>query len=64
VRRGGDVIKALALGASAVLIGKPVFFSLAVGGQAGLERMLQVIASEVENAMALCGCKTVYDIDR
>jgi (S)-2-hydroxy-acid oxidase len=55
VRHGSDVVKALALGATAVGIGKPVFFSLAVGGQAAVEQMLQLLKNEVESCMALCG---------
>lgn len=62
VRRGTDVIKALALGARAVLIGRPVLWSLAVGGQAGVEHMLSLLRAEVDLAMALCGCPSVADI--
>ncbi|CAM9541877.1 unnamed protein product [Pylaiella littoralis] len=62
VRRGTDVVKALALGATAVLLGRPVFFSLAVGGQDGVRKMLGTIRDELEAAMALCGCKTLQDI--
>lgn len=62
VRRGTDVLKALALGATAVLLGRPVFFSLAVGGQEGVSRMLSILRDEFEAAMALCGCKSLQDI--
>ena len=62
VRRGTDVLKALALGASAVGIGKPVFFSLAVGGQDAVKDMLTMFRRELEAAMALTGCRTVSDI--
>ncbi len=55
VRHGSDVVKALALGATAVGIGKPVFFSLAVGGQAAVDQMLQLLKNEIESCMALCG---------
>ncbi|GLC35734.1 hypothetical protein PLESTB_000488900 [Pleodorina starrii] len=62
VRRGTDVIKALALGASAVLLGRPVLYGLAVGGQAGVERVLQLLRNEIELSMALAGCATLRDI--
>jgi isopentenyl diphosphate isomerase/L-lactate dehydrogenase-like FMN-dependent dehydrogenase len=62
VRRGTDVLKALALGATAVGIGKPVFFALAVGGESAVTRMLDLLRTEIEAAMAICGCETVDDI--
>ncbi|CAM9699743.1 unnamed protein product [Scytosiphon promiscuus] len=62
VRRGTDVLKALALGATAVLLGRPVFFSLAVGGKDGVARMLGIIRDELEAAMAICGCKGLQDV--
>lgn len=62
VRRGTDVIKALAMGATAVGIGKPVFFALAVGGEGAVVNMLKMLQTEIEAAMAICGCQTVKDI--
>jgi (S)-2-hydroxy-acid oxidase len=62
VRRGTDVLKALAIGASAVGIGKPLFFALAVGGQQAVTNMLSLFQREFESAMALCGCESVSDI--
>ncbi|MCB9594626.1 MAG: alpha-hydroxy-acid oxidizing protein [Sandaracinaceae bacterium] len=62
VRRGTDVIKALALGAQAVLIGRPVLWGLAHAGQAGVERALAILAEEIDLAMALCGCPDVASI--
>ncbi|CAN0081484.1 unnamed protein product, partial [Laminaria digitata] len=62
VRRGTDVLKALALGATAVLLGRPVFFSLAVGGKEGVQRMFSVIKDELNAAMALCGCQNLRHI--
>ena len=59
VRRGTDVVKALALGAAAVLVGKPLFFSLAVGGEDGVHRMFDIMEKELRSAMALCGCPTL-----
>lgn len=61
VRRGTDVLKALALGATAVGIGKPVFFALAVGGEDAVVNLLDLIRRETEAAMAICGCETVSD---
>jgi isopentenyl diphosphate isomerase/L-lactate dehydrogenase-like FMN-dependent dehydrogenase len=62
IRRGTDVIKALALGADAVLLGRPVLYGLAVGGQPGVERVLSVLRTELELGMALCGAVRVADI--
>ncbi len=64
VRRGTDVVKALALGASAVGIGKPVFFALAVGGEDAVMNLLQMLQREVEAAMAICGVENVADTTR
>jgi len=62
VRRGTDVVKALALGARAVLVGRPVLWGLAVGGAAGVERVLSGLAGELRLAMALCGAVTVEEL--
>jgi 4-hydroxymandelate oxidase len=64
VRRGSDVVTALALGARAVFIGRPYLFALAAGGQCGVERALELLAAEVENAMALLGAREVGAITR
>lgn len=64
VRRGTDVVKALALGARAALIGRPVVWGLAVGGEAGVTGVLERMQAEIERAMALCGTPTVADIAR
>jgi len=63
IRRGTDILKALALGATAVGVGKPVFFSLAVGGEDMVLHMLQMLKNELEAAMALCGCKSLLDVN-
>jgi 4-hydroxymandelate oxidase len=62
VRRGVDVVKALARGARAVLVGRPVLWGLAVDGEHGVARVLEIMRDEIDNAMALCGCPTVADI--
>jgi isopentenyl diphosphate isomerase/L-lactate dehydrogenase-like FMN-dependent dehydrogenase len=63
IRRGTDVVKALALGADAVLAARPVIWGLAVDGEAGAADVLRILRLEFENAMALCGCRTVAEID-
>ncbi len=63
-RRGTDVLKALCLGARAVLLGRPVIWGLALAGQAGVERVLKLIREELELSMALCGCASVDQVDR
>jgi 4-hydroxymandelate oxidase len=62
VRRGTDVVKALALGAHAVLVGRPILWGLACAGQAGVRRVLELLHGELDLAMALCGCPTLADI--
>ncbi|KAH7442234.1 hypothetical protein KP509_03G078000 [Ceratopteris richardii] len=64
VRRGTDVLKALALGASGVFIGRPVVFSLAVDGEAGVKKVLDMLREELELAMALAGCTSLKEITR
>ena len=64
VRRGTDVIKALAYGARMVLVGRPALWGLAVGGRAGVTAMLAMLRRELDLAMALCGCPDVASIDR
>jgi 4-hydroxymandelate oxidase len=63
IRRGADVVKALALGARAVFIGRPLFWGLAVGGAQGVVRVLEILREEIEITMAKCGRRTVADID-
>lgn len=62
VRRGTDVLKALALGARAVLIGRPYVWGLGADGERGVRRVLTLLRAEVELAMALLGCPTVADV--
>lgn len=63
VRRGTDVLKALALEARAVFVGRPVLWGLAVDGAAGAEHVLKLLREELERAMALAGCPSVESID-
>jgi 4-hydroxymandelate oxidase len=64
VRRGTDVLKALALGADATLIGRPALWALAADGAAGVERAVVLLREELRLAMALAGCKSVADVSR
>jgi L-lactate dehydrogenase (cytochrome) len=64
VRRGGDVVKALALGAKAVLIGRPYLYGLIVNGQQGVEQVLQMLRAEMARSMRLLGCPSVEQLDR
>lgn len=63
IRRGTDVLKALALGARAVMIGRPVLWGLAAAGAAGALDVLEMLKRELESAMALAGRPTIADID-
>ncbi|KAK7277035.1 hypothetical protein RIF29_18184 [Crotalaria pallida] len=64
VRRGTDVFKALALGAKAVLVGRPVIFGLAAKGERGARQVIQMLKNELELTMALSGCPALKDITR
>ncbi|MFN3586093.1 MAG: alpha-hydroxy acid oxidase [Moraxellaceae bacterium] len=62
IRRGSDAFKALALGATAVLVGRPAMHALAVAGALGVAHLLRTLREELEITMALCGCATLADI--
>ncbi|HVE79906.1 MAG TPA: alpha-hydroxy acid oxidase [Gemmatimonadaceae bacterium] len=64
VRRGTDVVKALAYGARAVMLGRPVLWGLAAGGEAGVRRVLSLLGEELDRALALCGCATPARVGR
>jgi L-lactate dehydrogenase (cytochrome)/(S)-mandelate dehydrogenase len=64
IRRGGDVVKALALGAKACLIGRPQLWGVAVAGEAGVARVLEIFRSEIDRAMGLCGVTRIDQIDK
>ena len=63
IRRGTDVLKALALGAKAVLIGRPYVYGLSVAGEAGVARVVEILRAELEMAMGLTGRPTIASID-
>jgi isopentenyl diphosphate isomerase/L-lactate dehydrogenase-like FMN-dependent dehydrogenase len=64
VRRGGDVLKALGLGARAVLVGRAMLWGLAVGGEAGVTDVLRMLREEIEVGLALLGCTSPADVSR
>ena len=64
IRRGVDVVIALALGADAVLVGRPALWGLAAGGEAGARRVLELLRAELELALALCGCASPDELCR
>jgi L-lactate dehydrogenase (cytochrome) len=63
VRRGVDILKALALGADFVFIGRPAMYASAVAGQIGIEHLLHLLRREVDIALALCGCSSLCELD-
>ena len=64
VRRGTDVIKALALGADAVMIGRPYLYGLAVAGRHGIEHVLDILREEIERGLTLLGVRDIHDVNR
>jgi 4-hydroxymandelate oxidase len=62
VRRGTDVVKALAMGASLVLVGRPVLYGLAWDGPSGVEAVLRMLRTELDEAMALVGARTLAEL--
>jgi 4-hydroxymandelate oxidase len=64
IRRGSDVLKAIALGARAVLVGRPVLWGLGVSGAHGAGHVLEILRRELDEAMLLCGCTRLADLDR
>ncbi len=63
VRRGTDVVKAVALGARAVMVGRPLVYGLGAAGEAGARRALEILRAEIANALALAGYARVTDLD-
>ena len=64
IRRGTDAMKALAQGAKAVLVGRPVLWGLAAGGQQGVEKALSMLREELDLGMALSGCRNLKELNR
>lgn len=63
IRRGSDVLKAIALGARTVMVGRPILWGLCVAGEQGATHVLEILRRELDEAMLLCGCTTLADID-
>lgn len=61
-RRGSDVVKALALGAHAVMVGRSTLYGIAAAGEAGAARALEIFREEISRVMALLGCNTIPDL--
>ena len=62
IRRGSDVVKALALGARAVLAGRAILWGLAVDGEEGVRQVLELLRAEIENTLQLLGCVSPADV--
>ncbi len=62
IRHGGDILKALALGATAVQIGRPILWGLATAGEHGARRVIDILSSDFDRVMALAGCPTIASI--
>jgi (S)-mandelate dehydrogenase len=61
-RRGGDVVKAMALGADVVMIGRATLYGLAAGGEAGVDHALQILVTEIDRTLGQLGCQTLADV--
>jgi L-lactate dehydrogenase (cytochrome) len=64
VRRGSDIVKALALGAKACMSGRAYLYGLGAAGEAGVDHVLELLSSDVRRTLALIGCRSVADLDR
>lgn len=63
IRRGSDVVKALCMGARAVLVGRAYAYGLGAGGQAGVSRAIELLKTDVIRTMKLLGCAAIKDLD-
>jgi isopentenyl diphosphate isomerase/L-lactate dehydrogenase-like FMN-dependent dehydrogenase len=64
IRRGSDVFKAIALGARAVLLGRPYCYGLAVGGEAGVQEVIRNLLADVDLTLGLAGCASLAELSR
>jgi len=64
IRRGADVVKAICMGAKAVLIGRAYGYGLAAGGQAGVARAIAILKADIERTLVLLGCASIRGLDR
>ena len=63
IRRGGDIVKALCLGARAVLVGRAYAYGVAAGGEAGVTRAIEILREDVVRTLTLLGCPSVRDLN-
>ena len=63
-RRGSDVVKAMALGAKAVLVGRPLLYGAAAGGEAGAAKAIAIYREEIDRLLAQIGCASIADLNR
>lgn len=64
IRTGADILKALALGAKAVLVGRPVMYGLGIAGKSGVKHVLSSLLADLDGTMGLAGIRSVSDLDR
>ena len=64
IRRGGDIVKAMCLGARAVLVGRAYAYGLAAAGEAGVQRAIDILQTDLVRTLKLLGCKSVSELDR
>ena len=64
IRRGADIFKAIALGAKAVLIGRPCMYGLAVAGETGVKQVLTNLLADLDLTMALSGCRDLHEVNK
>jgi isopentenyl diphosphate isomerase/L-lactate dehydrogenase-like FMN-dependent dehydrogenase len=64
IRRGGDIVKAIGLGARAVLVGRAYAYGLAAAGEAGVSRAIEILRSDLERTLKLLGCASIAQLDR
>lgn len=64
IRRGSDIVKALAIGADMVLLGRATLYGIATAGQAGAEKAIDILATEFEKTMGYLGCRRIDELDR
>jgi L-lactate dehydrogenase (cytochrome) len=63
IRRGADIVKAICMGAKAVLIGRAYGYGLAAGGQAGVARAIAILRADIERTLVLLGCSSIRELD-
>ena len=63
IRGGQDILRAIALGARGTLVGRPFLYALGAAGEAGVTQMLEILHTELDKTMALCGRSTLAEVD-